>query len=238
MECKNNVEKRKLDNIKKEMERLNISILGLSEVRWEGTGRIKSGKHSIIYSGGDKRERGVGIILNEATSTSIKGHWTISDRVLVKLSGKSFDITIIQVYAPTSESTEDDIDLFYKDLETAKNHCKSQDVVIIMEDFNAKVGNELVDEVVGAHGLGQRNERGERLIDWARMHDTIIGNTWFKHHPRKLWTWKSPGDNAKNQIDYIMTNKRFRNSLLTVRTMPGADCYTDHVLLFGKIRIK
>ena len=107
-----------------------------------------------------------------------------------------------------------------------------------MGDFNAKVGNERVDEVVGDHGLGQRNERGERLIDWTRMHYMIIGNAWFKHHPRKLWTWKSPGDNARNQIDYIMTNKRFRNSLLTVKTMPGADCYTDHVLLFGKIRIK
>ena len=231
--------KGKLDNIKKEMERLNISVLGLNEVRWERADRIKSGKHSIIYSGGDKRERGVGIILNEATSTSIKGYWTISDKVLlVKLSGKSFDITIIQVYASTSESTEEDIDLFYKDLETAKNHCKSQDVIIIMGDFNVKVGNERVDEVVGDHGLGQRNERRERLIDWVRMHDMIIGNIWFKYHPRKLWTWKSPGDNSKNQIDYITTNKRFRNSLLTVKTMPGADYYTDHVLLFGNIRVK
>ena len=160
--------KGKLDNIKKEMERLNISILGLSEVRWEGAGTIKSGKHNIIYSGGDRAERGVGIILNEETSTPIKGYWTISDRVpLVKLSEKPFDITIIQVYAPTSESTEEDIDLFYKDLETAKNHCKSQDVVIIMGDFNAKVGNDRVDEVAGDHGLEQRNERGERFIDWA-----------------------------------------------------------------------
>ena len=107
-----------------------------------------------------------------------------------------------------------------------------------MGDFNVKVGNERVDEVVGDHGLGQRNERGERLIDWTKMHDMIIGNTWLKHHPRKLWTWKSPGDNARNQIDYIMTNKTFRNSLLTVKTMPGADCDMNHVLLFGKIRIK
>ena len=100
----------KLDNIKQEMERLNISILGLSEVRWKGADRIKSGKHNIIYSGGDKREQGVGIILNEAISTPIEGYWTISDRVLlVKLTEKPYDITIIQVYAPTSESTEEDI---------------------------------------------------------------------------------------------------------------------------------
>ena len=170
--------KGKLDKIRKEMERLNISILGLSEVRWEGAGRRKLRKHNIIYSGGDKIERRVGIILNEATSISIKGYWTISDRVLlVKLNGKPFDITIIQVYAPTSESIEEDIDFFYKDLGAAKNHCKSQDVVIIMGDFNAKVGNERVDEVVGDHGLGQKNERGERLIDWTRMHDMTIGNT-------------------------------------------------------------
>ena len=66
----------------------------------------------------------------------------------------------------------------------------------------------------------------------------IIGNTWFKQHPRRLWTWKSPDDNTKNQIDYILVDKRFRNGVINIKTVPGADCNSDHNLLVGKIRIK
>ena len=110
----------------------------------------------------------------------------------------------------------------------AKSQCKSQDVVIVMADFNAKVGDERYEDTVGPHGLGNRNERGDKLIEWATSHGMIIGNTWFEQHTRRLWNWKSPGDNTINQIDYILINSRFRNALLVAKTFPGADCGSDH----------
>ncbi|GFO22294.1 craniofacial development protein 2-like [Plakobranchus ocellatus] len=172
------LQKGKLDNIKREMDRLKINIMGISQVRWKGAGVINSDSHKLIYSGRNDHERGVGFILDRQTSLSLKGYWAISDRVvLIKLEGKPLDLDIIQIYAPTSTSTEEDIDAFYLDLEKAKKQCKSQDPVIIMGDFNAKVGEQRMDDVVGPHGLGQKNERGERLVEWAQRNDVIIGNT-------------------------------------------------------------
>src|SRR5215469_864165 len=66
----------------------------------------------------------------------------------------------------------------------------------------------------------------------------IIGNTWFRHHPRHLWTWKSPGDRSRSQIDYINISKRFRNALTQAKTYPGADCSSDHVPVIATIKLK
>ena len=90
---------------------------------------------------------------------------------------------------------------------------KSQDITIIMGDFNAKVEDERVDDVVGHNGLGTQNERGSKLIEWCQMNEFIITNTWFENHPRRQWTWKSPGDRTRNKIDYILIQKRFRNAV-------------------------
>ncbi|GFS14369.1 CTD nuclear envelope phosphatase 1 homolog [Elysia marginata] len=88
----------KLDNIKREMDRLKINILGLSEVRWKGAGKITSGKHELIYSGGLESERGVGIVLHQKVRKAVKGYWALSDCVLlVKIAGKPLDLNIIQV---------------------------------------------------------------------------------------------------------------------------------------------
>ncbi|GFO31953.1 craniofacial development protein 2-like [Plakobranchus ocellatus] len=107
-----------------------------------------------------------------------------------------------------------------------------------MGDFNAKVGTGKVDDIVGKHGLGIRNERGEKLIEWCQTNNIIVGNTWFQQPPRRKWTWKSPGDETRNQIDYMMISKRYRNALLLAKTYPSADYYSDHVPVVGKFKLK
>ncbi|GFN93367.1 craniofacial development protein 2-like protein [Plakobranchus ocellatus] len=107
-----------------------------------------------------------------------------------------------------------------------------------MGDFNAKVGTEKVDDIVGKHGLGIRNERGEKSIEWCQTNNIIVGNTWFQQPPRRKWTWKSPGDETRNQIDYMMISKRYRIALLLAKTYPSADCYSDHVPVVGKFKLK
>ena len=107
-----------------------------------------------------------------------------------------------------------------------------------MGDWNASIGKGRVDRVVGDHGLGTRNERGERLIEFCKERKLVIANTWFKHHKRKLYTWKSPGDRYRKQIDFILIEERYRNGIKNACGLPGADINSDHVLLLAELEIK
>ncbi len=83
----------------------------------------------------------------------------------------------------------------------AYRQCKNNEVNVIMGDFNAKVGNATSGKTIGPFGLGNRNERGDRLIHWCEEMGLAVMNTWFDVHPRHRYTWVSPGDRARNQID-------------------------------------
>ena len=229
----------KLDNIKLEMERLKVNILGMSEVRWKGAGTFQSDNFKLVFSGGEKHERGVGVLLDRLSSHNLLGFWAISDRVLlVKLKGQPMNFAIIQVYAPTAESTDEESDKFYEDLDKAKEQCKSGEVIMVIGDLNAKVGEGKQDNIVGAYGLGTRNERGEKFVDWCRANDQIITNTWFRDHCRRRWTWSSPDNNTRNQIDYITIHNRFRNAIKQSKSYPGGDCGSDHIPVICKLRLK
>ena len=148
----------------------------------------------------------MGVLLTKLVAKSMVGFHALSDRILIlKIASKPFNHVIIQVYAPTSTSSDEDIEQFYNDLDSAHKQAGSQDMTIVMGDLNAKVGNEQdpLLEVVGRHGLGSRNARGDIWVDWCTTHDQVITNIWFQHHNRHLYTWKSPADGARNEIDYI-----------------------------------
>ena len=130
-----------LDNAIKEAKYMRIDILGLSEMRWTGSGKIQKEEHTIMYSGGDNHTRGVGIMVNKNTNKTVLGHWPVSDRIIMlKIQGKTFHIAIVQVYTPTSASTDDEIDEFYNLLEYTIDQVKSNGVLVVMGDLNAKVG--------------------------------------------------------------------------------------------------
>ena len=91
---------------------------------------------------------------------------------------------------------------------------------------------------MGPHGLGTRNERGNRLIEFETKHKVFITNTWFEHKMSALHTWTSPDDNTTNQIDYILASQRYRNTILNSKVYPGADCSSDHNLLVTRLRTR
>ncbi|XP_071944773.1 uncharacterized protein [Antedon mediterranea] len=183
-----------------------------------------------IYAGGDKHEKGVGLLLDGDMAKCMLGYWAVSERVmLVKLQGQPFNISIIVVYAPTADSTDEEIDNFYATLDQAKSQCKSDEINFIMGDLNAKVGHEQDGNTVGEHGMGERNARGDRWVNWCKAKDMTITNTWFKEHPRRIYTRNSPGDVTRNQIDYIAVNSRWKRAVTHAKTYPGADCGSDHI---------
>ena len=177
--------------------------------------------------------------MSKTASRSLIGYFAVSDRViLVRLRGKPFDVCIIQVYAPTCDYEESAVEEFYMDIMKAKEQCKPHDITIVMGDLNAKLGRGRVEDVVGPFGLGERNERGERWAEWCIENEQVVTNTWFRQPPRRTWTWMSPGDRSRNQIDYVTINKRFRNAVTRARTFPGADCSSDHVPVVVDIRVQ
>ena len=200
---------------------------------------MKKDDYTIIYSGGTKHTYGVGISIDKTTAKSIAGFQALSERVvLVKFHGSPFDLSIIQAYSPTSDANTAELEKFYESLDEAKRQCKSSDIVIVIGDLNAKVGNGRESYVVGPYGLGERNANGDNWVEWCMANGHCIMNTWFKNHPRRLWTWVSPDGETKNQIDYITVNKRFRSAISDCKTYPGADCYTDHAPVIATLRVK
>ena len=84
-----------------------------------------------------------------------------------------------------------------------------------------------------------RNEAGQRLIEFCRENALVIANTLFQQHRRKLYTWTSPdGQQHRNQIDHILCSQRWRNSIQSTKTRPGADYGSDHELVIAKFRLK
>ena len=102
--------------------------------------------------------------------------------------GKPFNITVIQVYAPTSNTKEADVEQFYENLQDLLEQTPKKDVLLIIGDWNARVGSQEKPEVTGKFGLGVQNEAGQRLIEFCQENTLVIANTLFQQHKRTLYT--------------------------------------------------
>ena len=127
--------------------------------------------------------------------------------ISVCFQGKPFSITVIQVYAPTSNGEEAEVELFYEDLQDLLELTPQKDVFFIMGDWNAKVGSQETPGVTGKFGLGIWNEAGQRPIVFCQENALVIANTLFQQHKRRLYTWTSPDSQYQNQIGYIFAAK-------------------------------
>ena len=99
--------------------------------------------------------------------------------ISVRFQGKSFNITVIQVYAPTNNAEEGEVEWFYEDLQDLLEVTPKKDVLFIIEDWNAKVGSQETPGVAGKFGLGIQNEAGQRLIEFCQENTLVIANTLF-----------------------------------------------------------
>ena len=123
--------------------------------------------------------------------------------------GKPFNITVIQAYAPTSNTEEAEVEQFYEDLQDLLGLTPQKDILFIIGDWNAKVGSQETPGVTGKFGLGVRNEAGQRLIEFCQENTLVIANTLFQQYKRRLYTKTSPDGQHQNQIDYILCSQRW-----------------------------
>ena len=146
----------KLEVVKQEMARLNVDILGISELKWTGMGEFNSDDHYIYYCRQESlRRNGVAIIVNKRVRNAVLGCNLKNNRMIsVYFQGKPFNITVIQVSAPTSNAEEAEVERFYEDLQDLLELTPKTDVLFIIGDWNTKVGSQGTPGVTGKFGLG------------------------------------------------------------------------------------
>ena len=227
--------------IVKEMKRYNLSILGVSEMRWNtfGSLRTRTGK-TILYSGkptdDDPHVKGVGLILSRVAADSLMEWEPVSERIITaRFDSKCQNMSFIQVKAK-----DEDKEAFYHQLQMVYNRTPRRDVTLIMGDFNAKIGsnNANRETVMGKYGLGSMNKNGEIFSDFCVSSKLIIGGTIFPHKQCHKVTWRSPNARTENQIDHVTIVQRWRSTLQDVRAKRGADVGSDHHLVVTQLKLK
>jgi len=169
----------KLNIVQREMNRMDIDILGISEMKWIGSGHFRSANNTVMYSGRNThRKNDVGMIIANRVSKSSIGYKAVNDRIIyIRVRAHPVNITFMHVYATTTSAEAADIEDFYNDLQEALNDIPKKDVLVIMRDWKAKIGKGEEPGTVGRHGLGNRNEAVERLLEFCEENALFLANT-------------------------------------------------------------
>ena len=208
----------KTAQIVKEMGNYQLNILGISECRWTGSGKMntkndKGESYTIIYSGQkDTHHRGVALIMNRESANTLIEWEPINERLIkARFNSKYCKRTIIQCYAPTNDSEDDMKEEWYDQLHRER--------------------------AMGREGCGIINDNGEKFVNFCLNNNCVIGGTIFQHKEIHKLTWKSPDGRTVNQIDHVVINNKWRRSLKNVHTCRGADAGSDHYLVVSRLKL-
>lgn len=190
----------KATQIAAEVQKYNLSLLGISKTRWTQSGqkRLTSGE-MILYSGYEEENaphtEGAAFMLSPVAQRALIGWEPLGPRIIIAAfrTRKKIKLNVIQCYAPTNDSDVEEKQEFYDRLQSAVDKCVERDITIVMGDFNAKIGedNTGYEEVMGRHGLGELRENGERFVDFCALNRLVIGGSIFPHGRIHKATWVS-----------------------------------------------
>ena len=222
------------------MVRVNIDSLGISELKWTGMGECNSDDHYIYHCGQESlRRNGVAIIVNKRVWNAVLGCNLKNDRMIsVHFQGTPFNITIVQVYPLTSNAEEAEVEWFYEYLQNLLELTTKKDVLFIIGDWNAK--------------------RRKSSNTWSNMQVWTWSTEWSRAKPNRVWPREhighskhslpttqettlhmaSPDGQYQNHTDFILCSQRWRSSIQSTKTRPGADCGSHIELLIPKFRLK
>ena len=185
------------------------------------------------------RRNGVAIIDNKRARNAVLGYNLKNDRMIsVHFQGKPFNIMAIQVYATTSNAEEAEVERFYEDLQellelTPQKRCPFH--YRGLECKSRKSKNIWSNRRIWPWNTEWSRAKANTVL---QLNALVRANPLFQQHKRKLYMWTSPDGQHQNQIDYILFSQRWRSSIQSAKTRPGADCGSDHQLLIAKFRLK
>ena len=167
-----------LEIVKREMIRTYIDILGISVLHWKGNDQFQSDRFVVYFSGNENvRRKGVAFIASKRVARCVENHRAYSDRIIfIRIRSKPLNTTILPVYGPTSDASEDETEQFYKEIQSALNQIPKNDLLHVMGDFSTKVGDREDARFVGKFGLGTMNDAGDRLMQICQENRFKIAN--------------------------------------------------------------
>ena len=207
------------------MARVNVDILGISELKWTGMGEFNSDDHYIYYCRQESlRRNGVAIMVNKRVQNAVLGCNLKNERMIsVCFQGKPFNITVIQVYAPSSKAESWSWTVLWRPTRPSRTNTPKR-CPLHYRGLKCKSRKSRIPGV--KFGLGVQNEAGQRLKEFWQGNAPAIANTLFQQHKRQLYTWTSP---------LIISFQPKMEKLYTVsKTRLGVDCGSDHELLDRK----
>ena len=230
-----------------ELARYNIDIAAISETRIEDEGSLEESDlgYTFFWKGlpaGSRRMHGVGFAVRTRLLRGLPEQPVgISERLMtwrIPLEKSRF-MTIFSIYAPTLVATEADKDSFYDCLSAELSRVPSADKIIVLGDFNARVGAErdLWGGVLGRHGTGTCNDNGLRLLSLCSLHELCITNSLFQLRDMHKATWMHPRSKHWHLLDYVIVRQRDRRDVHITRAMRGAELSTDHRLVVSKMAL-
>ncbi|BHF68642.1 hypothetical protein SprV_0301167900 [Sparganum proliferum] len=233
----------------RELARYKVDIAALSETRFSEQGQLEEvgAGYTFFWSGRRRTERrDAGVAF--AIRSDLVGRLPclpqgINDRLmslrLPLLRGGKF-ATIISAYAPPMTSPVAARDKFYEDLHALLATVSKADKLIVLGDFNARVGTDHTAwrGVLGPHGLRGSNDSGLLLLRTCAEHRLILTNTFFCLPEREKATWRHPRSRQWHLLDYVLVRRRDQRDVLVTKAIAGADGWTDHRLVISKMRIR
>ena len=177
-----------MEVVKQETSRVYVDILGISELKWTRMGEFNSDDYYIYYCGQEfLRRNGVAIIVNKRVQNAVLGCNLKNDRMIsVYFQGKPFNIIVIQVYTPTSNAEEAEVEWLYEDLQDLLELTPPKDVLFTIGYWNPKAGSQEIPGVRGKFGLGVQNETSQRLTEFCQENTLVTANTLFQQHKKRL----------------------------------------------------
>ena len=231
-----------LDLLEENLENYQWDVMGLCETRRVGQGEENTTLGNLfVWSGQQsKRRHGVGFLINKRIKSCVLEVNAISDRIMyIRLNAKPRNISMFQVYAPTSDADDDVVQEWYDSLESAMDKISKKDIMIVQGDFNAKIGRDAYinfSGFMGAFANKSGNERGEEMLHFMEKHNLFACNTKFQHKRSRTITWYSPDGRSGNQIDYTLISAQWKRFIIRSRVYPGIDIGSDHRALITSIK--
>ena len=260
---------RKLDLLVRELRRYDVSVAAVRETKWFGADVWETQGYTLLHSGrplphGEEpavRKEGVGIALDERATSAWREageKWkAVSSRIVtarLKLTSvgqrraggsretRNMYLTVISAYAPTARAPPAIAQEFINDLQDVLDQVPQSDVLLLLGDFNARVGSARIGQdlwrgVRGRHGIGECNDAGKRFLEFCARNQFTIMNTWFQKKGHHLATWKHPATKQMHTIDYTVMRSDQRCLCTDVQVMRGANCWSDHFMVRMKMRL-